>query len=95
MNQGSDEIFTLDEASQFAKMSKNTLRSMILSGKLRGVEIGVGHQRRHYRIVKRDLLAFFGINTANHGESGGAGQAMSPGRAPALIPVASSSRRRK
>jgi len=70
----------LDEASQFAKISKFTLKAMILSGRLRGVEIGVGHQRRHYRIVKNDLLAFFGINTADYGKTGDASQTSMPNR---------------
>lgn len=95
MDPGTDEILTLDEASKFAKISKSTLITMIRSGKLRGVEIGTGHQRRHFRIVKRHLLEFFGINAASHGETGGASQAISPGRAPTPSRLGRGSRRRE
>jgi len=84
MNHSEDEILTLEEAAAFAKVSTFTMRLLITTGKVRGIEIGLGKRRRHFRIVKSELLKFFGIdNTASHGEAGGASQALSPGRTPA------------
>ncbi len=82
MEQNPEEILTLAEAAKFAKVSGFTLRAMISSGRLRAVQIGLGSRRRHSRIAKKDLLAFFGIEQASHGEAGGASPAPSQGRTP-------------
>ena len=84
MNKPNDEILTLEEAASFAKVSTFTMRMLITTGKVRGIEIGTGSRRRHFRVVKQDLLRFFGIdNAASHGEAGGASEANPPGRTPA------------
>jgi hypothetical protein len=83
MDKPADEILTLEEAATFAKVSTFTMRLLITTGKVRGTEIGVGSRRRHFRVVKQDLLRFFGIdNTASHGEAGGASSAIPPSRTP-------------
>ena len=83
MHKRTDEILTLEEAASFAKVSTFTMRMLITTGKVRGIEIGMGTRRRHFRVVKQELLRFFGIdNTASHGEAGGASEAIPPGRTP-------------
>jgi len=83
MHKPTDEILTLEEAASFAKVSTFTMRMLITTGKVRGIEIGMGSRRRHFRVVKQDLLRFFGIdNATSHGEAGGANQVILPGRTP-------------
>lgn len=65
-----DEILTLEEAGAFGKISKTTLKKLIISGRLKAVDVGAGH-RHHYRIAKKDLLAFFGVKPDATGEGNG------------------------
>lgn len=51
-----DEVFTLDEACSFLKISTNTCYAWIKSGRLRAGRTGRDGRRGDYRLLKSDCI---------------------------------------
>ncbi len=51
-----DIFLTVEEAAEILKVDTRHIKRLIKAGKLRAKNIGVGTERKFYRVLKKDLL---------------------------------------
>lgn len=52
-----DEFITVEEAAKLLKTNPRHIKNMILVDKLKAKNIGVGYERKIWRVLKSDVLA--------------------------------------
>lgn len=78
-----EEVLTLEESARVAKCAENTLRTAILRGDLKAVNIGQ-RKRRYWRITHGELLRWLGIPEATQPKAASIASGANPRTVPCL-----------